>query len=532
MNSPLPLPPRLCSKLSKFRQRVWLVKLAEGLLASIFGLGFSYLLVMGLDRVIDTPAWLRGLLLFAGAAIPGLGLPLKWHRWVWRQRRLEDAARLLRWKFPMLGDQLLGIVELAKADSVTGRSERLVEAAMNQADDAVVDLDFSDAVPKASHWRWAFAAAAACVLIAAGFIAINEAAQNALARWIMPWKETERYTFARVEELPNPLVVPVAEPFELPLSLSDETRWEPGKASGKIRGQDSVRAEATDGNYQLTFPPQTEDAKLFVKVGDVRETIRLEPRTRPELETLIVRMELPDYLQYETKPEVEVRGGSVSVLQGAKATFKAKVTRDLAHAEIDGSPVKFEGDQFTSIAREEAKERDVTFTWQDTLGLRPQEPLVMKVRPIEDEAPRLLARRDSTEQVVLVTEVVPFDISANDDFGIQSVGLEWKGSGTNGRSDVKPAEGSKIASAGAPETKELEARATFSAEREGIEPQTIEVRAWAEDYLSGRERSHSSTFVLHILSADDHAMWVTQQMARWLDAAKGNLRARAAAPRD
>ena len=35
------------------------------------------------------------------------------------------------------------------------------------------------------------------------------------------------------------------------------------------------------------FPPQTEDAKLFVKVGDVRETIVLEPRTRPELETLI-----------------------------------------------------------------------------------------------------------------------------------------------------------------------------------------------------------------------------------------------------
>ncbi|MGI9243692.1 MAG: hypothetical protein ACR2RV_23045, partial [Verrucomicrobiales bacterium] len=55
---------------------------------------------------------------------------------------------------------------------------------------------------------------------------------------------------------------------------------------------------------------------------------------------------------------------------------------------------------------------------------------------------------------------------------------------------------------------------------EGIEPQTIEVRAWTEDYLSGRERSYSSVFVLHVLSADDHAMWVTQQMARWLEAAK------------
>ncbi|MGI9241187.1 MAG: hypothetical protein ACR2RV_10325, partial [Verrucomicrobiales bacterium] len=137
MASSRSLPPRLESKLSDFRRRVWLVKLVEGLLAAIFGLALSYLLVMGLDRLIDTPAWLRGILLLAGAAIPGLGLPLKWHRWVWRQRRLEDAARLLRWKFPMLGDQLLGIVELAKDDSQTGRSERLVQAAMSQADEAV-----------------------------------------------------------------------------------------------------------------------------------------------------------------------------------------------------------------------------------------------------------------------------------------------------------------------------------------------------------------------------------------------------------
>ena len=35
--------------------------------------------------------------------------------------------------------------------------------------------------------------------------------------------------------------------------------------------------------------------------------------------------------------------------------------------------------------------------------------------------------------------------------------------------------------------------------------------------MPSRERSYSSVFVLHVLSADDHAMWVTQQMARWLE---------------
>src|SRR5688572_20719623 len=179
MNGPLPLPPVLSSKLSDYRRRVWVVKLAEGVLAAVFGLAVSYLLVLGLDRLFETPAWLRGLLLLAGALVPGLGLPLKWHKWVWRQRRLEDAARLLRWKFPRLGDQLLGIVELAKEDSaVTGRSERLVQAAMAQADEAVKDQDFSHAVPKATHRQWGWAAAGSAVVVVAGFVAINEAARN------------------------------------------------------------------------------------------------------------------------------------------------------------------------------------------------------------------------------------------------------------------------------------------------------------------------------------------------------------------
>ena len=102
MNTPLPLPPVLETKLSDFRRRVWLIKLAEGMLAAAFGLALSYVIVFALDRFFDTPAWLRGSILFAGAAVLGLGLPLKWHRWVWRQRRLEDAARLLRWRFPRL----------------------------------------------------------------------------------------------------------------------------------------------------------------------------------------------------------------------------------------------------------------------------------------------------------------------------------------------------------------------------------------------------------------------------------------------
>ena len=182
----LPLPPVLEAKLAAFRRRVWVIKLAEGLLAAVFGLAVSYAVVFVLDRFMETPAWLRAALMLAGAAVLGLGLPLTWHRWVWRQRRLEDAARLLRRTFPRLGDQLLGIVELTHMESL-GRSERLVQAAMAQAAEQVKDVSFENAVPEDRHRAWAWRAGAVAAVVAVVFAVVPAAAWNALARWLTPW---------------------------------------------------------------------------------------------------------------------------------------------------------------------------------------------------------------------------------------------------------------------------------------------------------------------------------------------------------
>ena len=127
----LPLPPRLQGTLERFRERLWSIKIAEGALAGVLGLGVSYLFVFVLDRFIDTPAWLRASLLIAGFAFPALGLPLLWHRWVWRQRTLGDAARYLKRRYPKIGDELLGIVELAHHHP-GDQSQTLITAAMRQ----------------------------------------------------------------------------------------------------------------------------------------------------------------------------------------------------------------------------------------------------------------------------------------------------------------------------------------------------------------------------------------------------------------
>ena len=515
-----PLPPILETKLADFRRRVWTVKLAEGVFAALFGLVFSYLLVFALDRVMETPASLRLAMLLAGSATLGLGLPLKWHRWVWRQRRLEDAARLLRRTFPRLGDQLLGIVELARQDhAAAGRSERLVQAAMAQAADAVKDKDFTHAVPHARHRQWAWAAVGVAAVAATAFATVNPAARNALARWLLPLGRTPRYTFATVERLPARLVVPYAEPFSLPVRLTSYTVWAPAQGSGRIGGQPWVSAPLVGGAYTLPFTPQKQDAPLAVWLGDVRQTVRVEPRPRPELEELTTRLRLPAYLQYRTEPSLVVRGGSVSVLRGAQAAFEAKASRPLAAAELDGRTQPVAGDRIVTGYAPVSGDADRRFTWRDTDGLTPREPLVLKVRATEDEAPRIVARRESLEQVVLDSEVVTFEVNATDDFGVKQVGLGWVETQT-GPDGKTPLQGEKIVAVGAPEQKELNAKATFCATREGVAPQALEIRAWADDYLPGRAHARSASFVLQVLNKTDHALWLTQQFGKWLAVAK------------
>ena len=64
---PLHLPDSTRQRLTQFRRRVRVIKIAEGILAGLFGLVLSYLAVFLIDRFLDTPVSLRMGLLIAGS---------------------------------------------------------------------------------------------------------------------------------------------------------------------------------------------------------------------------------------------------------------------------------------------------------------------------------------------------------------------------------------------------------------------------------------------------------------------------------
>ena len=317
---------------------MWLVKLAEGFLGAVFGLLLSYLLVFLSDRIFDTPALVRGIILLVGAAGLGVWFPWKCHRWIWRTRGLDQVARMLRYKFPRLGDQLLGIVELAHSETEQRRSSVLVRAAMAQVDEASRDHDFRSGVPHPRHRQWAWAVSVPLVLAAAALLLVPGAGWNAMVRWLLPWSDTERYTFAKLESLPDTMVVPYGEAFPLEVTLLPDTEWSPREGRLRYGDQQPIRVAQQRGKFAFQVPPQTTDDALAVSVGDARQKIAVSPTPRPELTGLLARVTLPSYLQ-RTKPvEYDVRGGTVSLVEGSETVFAATASRPLAAATVNGQP--------------------------------------------------------------------------------------------------------------------------------------------------------------------------------------------------
>ena len=511
----LEIPSGMREKLEDFRRRVWIIKLAEGALAAAFGLLLSYLIVFALDRFWDTPTTLRLAILLTGVFGLAVWFPMKWHRWVWQTRQLEQVARLLRHRYPRLGDQMLGIVELAKSETEQERSEALCRAAMQQVDQETRSRDFTEAVPDPRHRHWAWAVALPLILFLAALVVVPSAGINALARWLMPWSNTERYTFAQLEELPDELYVPLAEPFSLEAALSEQTVWSPVTGSARYGNQEPVIAKlSSEGRYDFQMAPQKQADSMTIAVGDAHKRVQVRPETRPELTSLKATIRLPEYLEHDEEMTQDVRGGTVSIVRGSEVVFEGTATRDLQTAELDGNPQTIVGNKVVSepFAVESSLEHQLT--WLDILRLPAKRPFQFSVVAEDDEAPTVIGGDLPRQKVMLASEVLSFSIEAADDFGVKEVGLEWAGIEDPLR-NPNPSQGEKLLSVGEPQEKNMQAAGTFSIEREGIAPQSIKLRLYATDYLPDRGRSYSSTYIVHVLSPEEHVIWLTQQLRKW-----------------
>ncbi|MFM8414714.1 MAG: proline-rich domain-containing protein [Planctomycetota bacterium] len=515
------LPVDLERRLYAFRGRVWRIKLLEAVAAAVVGVLAGYLVVFTLDRLTETPGWVR-FAAFAAAAAACFAVPLAFRRWIWGHRGLEQVARLIGRRFPSVGDQLLGIIELVRsADAPTaaaGASDTLRRAAVAQVADRARGVDFSSAIPRPRHRAWLLAAALPACLAAAAVALVPDAAANAWARFLAPWWPVERFTFTRVEPLPDTIVVPHGEPAELEVRLTEATRARPGRASVRIGGQPKLEGELAADRYTIAVPPQIAPATVSVAAGDWRQRTRLAPMLRPEITGLVAEIELPAYLGREGLLRQEVRGGTIAPLAGSRITVAATADRELESATVDGAPVEPVGTTVRTAPREAAAESVLEIAWRDRHGLAGAKPLTLSILPRSDEPPTVVALDlPANRDILLDTDTLRFRVAVRDDFGIRRVGLEWEGlaDASAGEDPAARTRGERVLKAGGSDVESIEAAATFCPAALGITPQPIFLRAFAEDYKPGRPRATSTPLLIYVVDKAEHALVLNTRLAQF-----------------
>ena len=572
-----PLPDSLRRQLEAFRGRLWFIKVAEALLAGLFGLLFSYLVVFGLDRIWNTPPTVRLVILLGGTSLFTLFAPYWIHRWVFRHRREAQLARLISRKFPRLGDRMLGVVELQdQRESKEALSPELRAAAMKAVAKQAEGRNLKAALPAPRHIRWALMVLTAAAIIAAALWKVPKPSQNAFERWLRPFSDVQRYTFTKISDFKETIIVPMDEPFSVTVSLSELSDQRPASGVARFGIQEPVSAQLQDDkkSYTFDFPGQSEPGRVLISIGDARPVVEVIPQTRPAIKSVRATIVYPEYLQLQDKTK-ELRVGTLTgdVVVGSQVSLEAttlegrelktglltikelpKTTeRDLFDSDLktldaseeigeapDNSdsnaplaadplldveeedqpapprilPLRVAGSQmFSPRISLQSQPLELQMNWEDVNGLADAGGHRIRVEPLEDQKPVAYIQDIERQTVILEEETVSFEIIAEDDYGSKHIGYEWTGEFTK-PTDETPSRGSHVLELGAPNQRRLSGVVHFAPKTRNIPAQKLQIRAFVEDYFPGRGRVYSEPITLHILTKDEQAQLLKDQFDR------------------
>ncbi len=555
MNS-ITLPDSLVTQLRAYEARLRKMETLAAVAGGVVGLFATFVLLFVFDRFVDTPRVARIVLTLTGGALAAWFAQGWAAHWLWNRRGPAQLAKLLQRHFKTLGDRLQGVIELTETNDLPANiSPALMRAAIRQVAEESGRFDFGNAVPVRPARRWAVAAIALVALTAAPFVFVPKAAKNALARWVMPWAQIERYTFASIDALPAELVVAHGEAFEIACGLKADSAWKPDTATARLNRAEPQSAKLEEGRAVFHLAGQTQNGKLAVRVGDATREIAIRPLHRPEMKELAARVELPAYLGHPAAT-VAIQGSSAEFLEGSSVRFVGKTSRDLREAAMTNPtpkpPEVKPGDDdpesglrvlFPDLAKQSAvvaaapaapaaADRpeirgetfltpaklvaeflgEATFRWADTHGLTPTQPYALRVTVAKDAEPRVELRGIEQEIAILPNEVLKLNFASSDDYGLKSAWLGWTVRSLGGKKS-EGGTGETARTEGGQLKKEIAAAAEFSPVWQDIpEDSVVELAAYAVDYLPERKPVESWKHTVYVLSPAKHAEKIRERM--------------------
>jgi len=539
MNS-ITLPDSLVTQLRAFEARLRKMETLAAFAGGFVGLFATFVLLFVFDRFVDTPRLARMILTLSGGALAAWFAHAWAGHWLWNRRGPAQLAKLLQRHFKTLGDRLQGVIELTETNDLPANiSPALMRAAIRQVAEESGRFDFANAVPVRPARRWALAAIGLAALTAAPFVFVPKAATNALARWMMPWAEIERYTFASLEALPSELVVAHGEAFEIACGLKSDSAWKPDTATARLNRTEPQETRLEKGRAVFKINGQTQNGTLAVRVGDATRDIVIRPLHRPEMKELAARVELPAYLGHPTAT-VAIQGTSAEFLEGSSVRFAGKTSRSLKDAAMNsvkpdrsesyaGLRVLFpnlptqtletaatsdvQGETFLTPATPAVDlAGETVFRWADTHGLTPTQPYTVRVSTAKDAEPRVELQGLEQETAILPNEVLKLNFASTDDYGLKAAWLGWTVRAMGAKKD-ETGKGEAARTEGAQLKKEIAAAAEFSPAWQNIpEDSVVELAAYAVDYLPERKPVESWKHIIYVLSPAKHAERIRERM--------------------
>jgi hypothetical protein len=510
------LPEALRQQFAQVERRLWRVESTVAVCGVAGGLMVSFLALFVSDRFWDTPGWLRLALWLCGLAAAALAGAVWARRWVWQRRDLRSLANLVQKKYRRLGDRLLGIVELANEERHNANfSPALYHAAIYQVADEARGYDFGRSVNTLTARKMAFVAAGLAGCLALVFAALPRPGWNALVRWALPMANVPRYTLVTLEGLPAELIVPHGEPFSIAATVHYRSFWKPRRASALWPRQPAVESGVQDGQVRLAIPGKVENGVLEVRVGDARAGVKVRPTYRPSLQELAAHIQLPGYLHYPDQNQI-LQNASLLTVQGSKIDFRGRVSRSLSAALMQSggenpAELKIEGDSFTTGQTQPDDLAQITFNWRDNLGLTNASPLRLSVQ-MQPDAPPVPEIADMPGEIAMLnSDVLSIHLRALDDFGVRDLGLMWDMTADSPPTAVATTEVKTQPSS--TQVKAADKVFLWSPSVFGIPADsTVEMEGFARDYYPDRERSRTAVYRIRVLSPEEHAELVRQQL--------------------
>ncbi|MEG0836348.1 MAG: hypothetical protein RSF35_00290 [Akkermansia sp.] len=527
MNQSCPdsLPESLHRQIHSFRHQLRVVRMLDALYLCSITIALSYLLLFLSDRIWETPLSF----LWTCCLIAGIGMitfiPFFALKWIWRYQYTKQIAKLIEHGNPQLGDQLLSILEINTSSSIDTSSITLRIAAREQMAEAIANIDLSQYLPKSHNRLYGSILGILIFFIVCLSIFVPDATVNTWLRFISPNNPPKRFTLTQLDYHQVQKIIPLGEPTTLDIPLLTSTRKRPLQAQFKLSSSPwiDVSLNQQTHSYSLEIPSVYQKDTLEFSAGDARQTIQLIPESRPSLERAFAIITPPAYTGKQPYTE-ELKAGTITALYNSTVQIHAISTKELESATtVDNQPIDYLKKTVTLPSITVKNEAHAwKLNWRDIHHLVNSSPIHLSLTPIEDQNPQIHVRAQQNTAFLLEETSLELDLEANDDYGVNELGIEWvsekdlsKNKDTPSINSLPPPPSShKIVKQGNNNDTSLKSRFVFQAKSLGITPQRIVLRGFAKDYFPNRPNIYSQPLVIRILSHAEHAQMIRTCMDR------------------